>query len=176
MSLFQFGFTNTRSTNTTLPETNNTICSHMPDLMESGLGGVEYGNIIANDVPALADPRVEAPKRKCRGKYVVYTDEDRAKIGKYACENGNERARRHFSEKIPGLKESTVRNFKKMYREKLREKDQHSPQPVLRIPTQPRGRPPLMGDLDTSLLKFLKAVRAKGGVIIYMWCRQLQMH
>uniref|UniRef100_A0A1X7VKY6 HTH CENPB-type domain-containing protein n=1 Tax=Amphimedon queenslandica TaxID=400682 RepID=A0A1X7VKY6_AMPQE len=55
-----------------------------------------------------------------------------------------------------------------MYREKLseeRRKDQRSPQPVLRIPTQPKERPPLMGDLDTSLLKFLKAIRAKGGVI-----------
>ena len=53
-----------------------------------------------------------------------------------------------------------------MYEKKLREekKKDHS-QPVLKIPLQPRGRPPLMGDLDLSLLKFLRAVRAKDGVI-----------
>ena len=116
-------------------------------------------------VSNLTDPQLPR-KRKSRGKYIQYSDEDRAKIGKYASENGNEKARHHFLGKIPHLSESTVRNFKKMYRKKLREeKEKDHPQPVLNIPLQPRGRPPLLGDLDASLIKFLKAVRAKGGVI-----------
>ena len=45
------------------------------------------------------------------------------------------------------------------------EKKKDYPQPMLKLPMQPRGRPPLMGDLDASLLKFLRAVRAKDGVI-----------
>ena len=49
--------------------------------------------------------------------YLKYSDEDRAKIGKYAVENGNERARKQFLKKYPTLTESTVRNFKKAYKE-----------------------------------------------------------
>lgn len=70
--------------------------------------------------------------KQTRGKYKEYTDEDRAKVGKYASEHGNERAIRHFRDKIPGL---SVRNFKKKYREKLREeKRKDCPQPVVHIP------------------------------------------
>ena len=46
----------------------------------------------------------------------MYSAEDRARIGKYALENGNETARVHFLKKFPNLRESTVRNFKKKQR------------------------------------------------------------
>ena len=39
------------------------------------------------------------------------------------------------------------------------------PQPVTAITAQPRGRPPLLLELDEKLIKFLRPVRAKGGVI-----------
>ena len=39
----------------------------------------------------------------------------RAKIGKYVAENGNEKARKHFSKDFPNLKESTIKNFKKKF-------------------------------------------------------------
>ena len=38
-------------------------------------------------------------------------------------------------------------------------------QPVIQIATKPKGRPPILLDLDEKLIKFLKAVRAKGGVV-----------
>jgi len=57
--------------------------------------------------------------RVAQGKYTKYSNEDCTKIGKYALENGNERARKHFLIKYPLLTESTVRNFKKVYNEKL---------------------------------------------------------
>ena len=92
-----------------------------------------------------------------------YTAEQRASVGKYALENGNERARRHFSSVFP---KSTVRNFKKAYTEKLQqERKQPYPQPVVKIPAQPRGRPPLLLELDEKLIKYLRAIRSKGGVV-----------
>ena len=42
---------------------------------------------------------------------------------------------------------------------------QLNPQPVTEIPIQPRGRPPYMLELDNKLVKFLLAVRNRGGII-----------
>ena len=39
------------------------------------------------------------------------------------------------------------------------------PLPVAALPTQPRGRPPLLLELDVKLITFLQAVQRKGGVI-----------
>ena len=75
-------------------------------------------------------------------------------------ENGNERARLHFKAHFPNLKESTIRNFKKAYKEQLKKKAQ-----VTALPTMPRGRPSLLMELDKKLLRFLNAMRARDGVI-----------
>ena len=114
----------------------------------------------------LANPEPDAKRRKTRGKYAKYSDQQRAKIGKYVSEHGNERARRHFLAEFPSLRESTVRYFKALYQQKLRdERKKEYPQPVTALPIQPRGRPPLLLDLDTKLISFLRAVRRKDGVI-----------
>ena len=68
LSLFQFGFTACSGTD---PES-NTVPRHMPDQTESGLGEVEYTNVVAS-VSSLADPQFPM-KRKSRGKYFEYTD------------------------------------------------------------------------------------------------------
>ena len=69
----------------------------MPTLGESGLGRVEY-NQVAVAVSDLVEPSTSKRKRgKGSGGYTHYTAEQRAKIGKYTLENGNERARRQFS-------------------------------------------------------------------------------
>ncbi len=87
-------------------------------------------------------------------------------IGKYASLNGNERARKHFLKEFQKLTESTIRNFKKAYTEKLKyEQKQLHPQPVTELAVQPRGRPPIMLDLDAKLIKFLHTIRNRGGVI-----------
>ena len=83
------------------------------------------------------------------------------KIGKYALENG----------KYPLLTESTVRNFKKSYNEKLqKESKKMNPQPVTSITPQPRGWPPILLELDTKLIKLLCAIRAKSGIVNSMLC------
>ena len=40
-----------------------------------------------------------------------------------------------------------------------------NPQPVTEILIQPRGRPPYMLELDNKFIKFLLAVRSRGGII-----------
>ena len=68
------------------------IPSHVPSVEESGLGKLEYDEVVANCVPDLADPSPAKRKNVSRGKYTVYTAESRAKIGKCALEDGNKRA------------------------------------------------------------------------------------
>ena len=98
----------------------------------------------------------------------VYTPVDRERIGKYAVEHVNKNAKLRFSKDFPNLNESTVRNFKKSYVEKMNhQRKQMNPQPVTEIPIQPRGHPPYMLELDHKLRKFLLAVRSRGGIINY---------
>ena len=89
---------------------------HLPNLEESGLGRVEYDNVTST-VSELADPSPVAKKARTTRRKYVYTPEKRAEIGKYALENGNERARLRFLTEFPSLRESTVRNFKAAYKE-----------------------------------------------------------
>ena len=87
-------------------------------------------------------------------------------IGKYALENGNERARGHLISLLPNVNESTIRNFKKAHKERLaHERKLEHPKPVTAISAQPRGRPPILLELDGKLLQYLKALRSKGGVV-----------
>lgn len=92
--------------------------SHLPSQEESGLGKAEFSAVVAS-VADISDPGLvasgECSSRKKRGKYEHYSNEQKVKIGKYALENGNERARRHFLSECPNLKESSIRNFKKAY-------------------------------------------------------------
>lgn len=165
MSLFQFGFRRTRTVSqTNQSQSGATLATHMPSHEDSGLGRTEYEECISQ-VSELSDPN-PPKKRKLRGTYAVYTPADRARIGKYAVENGNKNARLHFLKDFPSLNESTVRNFKKSYVEKMNQQTrQLNPQPVTEIPIQSRGRPPYMLELDNKLIKFLLAVRNRGGII-----------
>ena len=84
----------------------------MPTLSDSSLGRVKFDAVLSGGVGELADPTSPTTKkRKKRGNYVKYTPEHRASIGRYALENGNERARRHFQYLFPNLTESTIRTF-----------------------------------------------------------------
>ena len=96
-----------------------------------------------------------------RGKYVKYTDQARARIGKYASENGNEKARQHFLAEFPKLHESSIRNFKKMYLKKVKE----TRSSITSLPIRRKGRPPLLLELDDKLINYLRAIRNKGGIV-----------
>ena len=89
MSLFQFGFrplTPTQSPATS--EINEAdFCSTFPTLSESGVGVVEYQQAATKN---LLHPKHNGDTRS--RTYTTYTPTQHAMIGKYAVENGNERA------------------------------------------------------------------------------------
>ena len=104
MSLFQYGFRPvSRCASGETMQQLTVIPAHVPSVEESGLGRLEYDEVVANGVPDPANPSPSKRRRVTRGKYTVYTAESRAKIGKYTSENGSERARLHFKTQFPKL-------------------------------------------------------------------------
>lgn len=109
----------------------------------------------------------ESSKRK-RGVYNTYTAEFRAKVARYALENGDARAVRHFSNstevKRP-LNESVVRNWRQKW---LSARDA-SPNPSSAGPstieTKSRGRPLLLGQLDDKVKDYITNIRRAGGIV-----------
>ena len=91
----------------------------------------------------------------------------RAKIGKYASENGNLRAINHLKAQLPNLTESTVGTFKQAYQKKLKEtkRQRGMQESVPSIPQGTRDRPPILLDLDQKLVLLLKSIRNRGGVV-----------
>ena len=102
-----------------------------------------------------------------RGKYQHCSAETCAKIGKYASANGNSKAINHFKEELPTLKESTVRTFKRAYEKRVREekKKGKTDATVIAIPSDTRGRPPILCDPESILISLLMSIRSRGGVV-----------
>ena len=170
MSLFQFGFSLRREEPSPedLVEV-EILKSHILRQEDTNLGVVEHRETTAAVVnlsrAAKISQRNQHPKRKS-GKYFQYSGEDRAKIGKFASENGNKKTLECFAEEFPSLKESTVRTFKKAFREQLSAQTREgNVQLVTSLETQKRGRPPFLYELDSKLITFLQNLRSRGGVV-----------
>ena len=118
--------------------------------------------MVSSELGQLSDPAPSVSKKgRKRGNYIRYTPEQHASIGKYALENGKERPRHHFQSTLPNLTKSTIRNFKKAYKERLEhETKQAHPKAVTAITTQPKGRPPILLELDGKLLQYLRVLKA----------------
>ena len=172
MSLFQFGFTviNNETSQDSVPQsqsTNVAAVRYLPEQEDTFLRDDEYSEVVLS-VERMVDPDDSTSTRKRRNKN-HYSPEMRAKIGKYASENGNLRAINHFKEQVSNLSESTVRTFKQAYEKKLKEKKKqggaHAQVTVTSIPEDTRGRPPILLDLDKKLITLLKSIRNRGGVV-----------
>ena len=87
----------------------------LPTPQDTGLKAhtISEANKRVNGILTKDQPTNEAGTLKKRRYSTTFTGEDRAKIGKYAAENGNASAVKHFKQAHPGLGESTVRYFKK---------------------------------------------------------------
>ena len=73
------------------------------------------------------------------------------KIGNFASENGDKKTLECFAEEFPSLKDSTMRTFKKAFRERLSAQiGEGNVQPVTSLETQKRGRPPFLYELDSN--------------------------
>lgn len=98
-----------------------------------------------------------------RGVYGVVSPDDKAKIAKYAAENGVSASLRHFKRgnAFPDLKESTVRGWAKAYKDGL-----STGGSVFKLPERRRGRPLLLGkDLDDQVKAFVQDLRSSGSVV-----------
>ena len=105
----------------------------------------------------LVEKCKQGPARKRKSQEnAQYTPEQRAKVAKYAIENGVMKAARKF-----GVGESTVRNFKRklvaMAPEELAD--------VKTLEIKQRGRPLLLGQYDKDVCAYVQAIRRSGGII-----------
>jgi ribosomal protein S21 len=114
---------------------------------------------------AVAEPRK-------RGAYEKLSTEKKAKIAKYASENGIAAAVRHFSREGLNLKESSVRGWKKDYHSMLARKNGEQCSTVDKVPNvegplkQHTGRPLLLGaDVEEKSKAIIKSIRESGGTI-----------
>ena len=174
MSLFRCGFTVQKKKVTERPNNSDAsedleiaVPAYFPSQESTSLGDVEY-YAVESSVASLVNPHstegssATSAARK-RGKYQPCSAETCAKIGKYASANGNSKAINHFKEELPTLKESTVRTFKRAYEKRLREKKKKgkTEAPVIAIPSDTRGRPPILCDLDSISISLLRSIRSR---------------
>ena len=126
---------------------------------------------------AVAKVLEATSKEQPQGKYNSYDDKQRAKIGKYAFENGATTAARHYSNAWQvKINESTARRLKGEYVEKFNEemKDRKKkgklaetePVVIKKLPTKDRGRPLKLGEqLDASVQEYVESLRKANGSV-----------
>ena len=104
-----------------------------------------------------------------RGQYdKTVTEIQKARIARYAAENGIAAALRHFKTKQGlELKESTVRGWKTTYCAELASrKRKGDDKPVEKLPVQALGRPRALGqDVERHAMKVIHQIRESGGVV-----------
>ena len=103
-------------------------------------------------------------KKRKRGEYSHYTPEQKAKIARYAIDNGPTKAARHFSEKLgKKLNESTMRTINASYLIQFKENKFET---LNEVKSKPRDRPKLIGEeLDSEVCEYIHDLRGEGGVI-----------
>ena len=114
----------------------------------------------------MEQPQPAGGTRK-RTLYTSFSDEQRAAIGRYATEHSNTAAVKKFKGDFERrLGESTVRLFKKKYLEELKRAKKNTPAgevpEVKKIAVKTRGRPLLLGELDSDVQQYVKALRKAG--------------
>ena len=185
MSLFRCGFTVQKKKVTERPNNSDAsedleiaVPAYFPSQESTSLGNVEY-YAVESSVASLVNPHstegssATSAARK-RGKYQHCSAETCAKIGKYASANGNSKAINRFKEELPTLKESTVRTFKRAYEKRLREekKKGNTDATVIAIPSDTRGRPPILCDLDSISISLLRSIRNRQRWSSWFLCRE----
>ena len=106
---------------------------------------------------------------KTKGPYAKFTPEFKAKIAKYAIENGNCAAARKFSAPVDKpINESSVRFWVVAYKKELRRKRRigEALPDVQVLPECKKGGPLLLGEkLDCKVKSYVRAVREVGGPV-----------
>ena len=122
----------------------------------------DVGSIDARHVSEIASNS----RDKRRQGYNKWTGE-RFKIGKHAAEFGNRAAVKTYKSEFPTLNESTVRSFKAKFYQEINQAAKEMRNPIKSIPkySQPTGRPLMLGELDSMVQTYLRALSKRGGVV-----------
>ena len=108
-------------------------------------------------------------KKSSRGKYEIFSPDEKAKIGKRAAEHGVLSTIRHFSKIYPdcALNESTVRGWKNKYKNELWRLKKSGEEVVVReLVDRKHGRPLLLGnELDQQVQAYVHALHLNGGIV-----------
>ena len=119
----------------------------------------DYGIISGKEYDSIKGILDLHPKTKKRR--VTYKEEEKMKVGKYACSHGVTNAIRFFKKEFPNLTESTARPWASKYKEEIKKKSTKCV-----IISQTRGRPLLLpAELDEKLCLFITNMRTAGGTI-----------
>ena len=123
----------------------------------------DVGSIDAHHVSEIASNS----RDKRRQGYNKWTGEQRVKIGKHAAEFGNRAAVKTYKSEFPTLNESTVRSFNANYCQVINQVAKEMCNPTKSIPeySQPTGRPLMLGELDSMVQIYLRALSKRGGVV-----------
>ena len=107
---------------------------------------------------------LEVIEKKGRGEYNKLSPEDNMAVGKYASEHGVAKAMRRLKEK--GVKETSVKDWKKAYGKELKERCKCAALEDVRVeslPCKKCGRPPLLSEkLDKYLQELIVEMRSRG--------------
>ena len=99
--------------------------------------------------------------RKTRKRRGMLDQETRAKIGRYAAENGNKAAvDKEFNHSVP---ESTIRGRKTAYLKMLESVD--DPDEIQKLPHGLRGRPLKFGEYDDKVKQYIHKLRLAGSIV-----------
>lgn len=112
------------------------------------------------------DPNVtpNSGRKRKRGEYSHYTPEQKAKIVRFAIDNGNSRAAKHFSESMGRkINESTIRSFKAAYHFRKAESGKDI---IVAIDSKKCCRPKLLPEpIDKEICEYIKDLRNAGGIV-----------
>ena len=140
-----------------LPDPKDSFCSEIPSdvVVKINSTAKKYVHAASHATPS-------------RGPYLKVSSSEKAVVCRYASEHGVARACRHFKEK--NLKENTVRDWLKIYKQELEAKLKMAKEGesiiVKEIPTKKCGRPPLLGEkLDKILENLVASLRSRGSPV-----------
>ena len=91
------------------------------------------------DLDAVKKGVSSVTKKRGRGPYRKYTDQDRAQIGKYCCMHGAAATARKFVSTFPNLSESTARTKRQKYENELKQAEKKQREPKQLTANKKRG-------------------------------------
>ena len=108
------------------------------------------------DLDALKKRVSTVRKKRGRGLYRKYTEQDCAQIGKYCSMHGTSATVRKFVPTFPNLNESIASTMRQNYENELKQDEKEQRQPKQLIANKTWGKPLLLGDIDGMVQDYFR--------------------